>query len=292
MTMIHTIKNEFLTVSAENEGAQPLSIKKTGDPCEYLWQGDPQFWNRRAPILFPIVGTLKNNQYTIQGKTYTLPIHGFARNKDFALFCKNENSLVFRLTEDEQTLLCYPFRFALQIRYHLEKNCLNVEYRVQITDDKILRFSIGGHPGFNAPLEPGERLTDYFLEFEKAENLLRYVPVNGLLTSGVPVLLKQGNILFLSPDPFQNGTLIIKNPESEKFFLKNKKTKRWVCVELSGFPFLALWKRSEEAPYVCVEPWFGIPDPVDASGDFTTKQGIISLEPGNLFSCNYRIIIQ
>jgi len=290
--MLYKLNNDSLDVTIESLGAELRSIRKKNDNAEYLWQGDPRHWNRRSPVLFPIVGTVKNNQYIFEGKTYTLGIHGFARDKQFELISKEENLILFQIEENVETLKIYPFRFNLKIEYRLDANRLKVEYRVLNTDKKRIWFSIGGHPGFNCPLEPGTVWSDYFLEFEKPEHLYRYVPVKGLIAGGEIVPLKQGRILPLSPYPFQDSTLIVKDPKSGRISLKSDRTKRSVIVEFPGFTYLALWNRSEQAPYVCIEPWMGTADPVDSNQEFTTKEGLLSLDPGKTFSCSYDIMIQ
>ena len=290
--MLHTLTNDSLDVTIKSLGAELLSIRKKNNNAEYLWQGDPKHWNRRSPVLFPIVGTVKNNQYIYEKKTYTLSIHGFARDKQFELITKEENLILFQLKEDAETLKNYPFRFNLQIEYRLDANRLKVEYRVLNTDNKKIWFSIGGHPGFNCPLDPETSWGDYFLEFEKNETVRRYIPVNGLIGEGEIVPLNEGKILPLHPYPFQGGTLLVKNPKSQRISLKSDKTNRSVTLEFPGFAYLALWNRSQDAPFICIEPWMGTADPVDSNQEFTTKEGILSLDPGKTFSCTFTITIK
>ena len=286
------MQNSSLVINVNTLGAELTSIKKPNDPVEYLWQADPKYWNRRSPVLFPIIGTVKNNQYIFEGNFYTLPIHGFARNMEFSVVKNEKDLLLFEIRENQATLAVYPFRFILQIEYRLNESALEVEYRVINSDSKTIWFSIGGHPGFNCPLEPGTVMADYVLEFEKPETLYRYIPVNGLIGRGVIVPLTGEKILPLYPYPFQGGTLIIKNPKSQWISLKSDKTERSVTVEFPGFSYLALWNRSLEAPYVCIEPWMGTADPVDTNQEFTTKEGILSLDPGKTFTCVFTTMIQ
>jgi galactose mutarotase-like enzyme len=289
--MIYQLKNDVLAIQVQSAGAELVSIRDVKDPAEYLWQGDSKFWNRRAPVLFPIVGALKNTQYQFDGKTCALPQHGFARDHEFDLEVGKKDKIIFSLNDDENTLKNYPFHFTLKIEYELNGNRIIVAYRVINTDEKKIWFSIGAHPGFNCPFVSGTLTRDYFLEFDKAEKAFLYKGEKGIISSGEAVLLEGGKILRLNPDPFKAETIIIKNPHSASVSLKHPECEKSVTVEYPGFPWLALWKGVPEAPYVCIEPWYGIADFKDASGDLTQKEGILSLEPGSEFSCQHTIII-
>ncbi|MDQ3290846.1 MAG: aldose 1-epimerase family protein, partial [Bacteroidota bacterium] len=146
--MMHTLQNDTFQIGVQEHGAELCSFKNTQTNLEYIWQADPAIWARHAPVLFPIVGKLKDNQYTYKGKSYTLPQHGFARDHAFTLESKTENSLTFLLQQSEASLNNYPFDFRLFISYRLEENALTVAYRVENPSDKNLYFSLGAHPGF------------------------------------------------------------------------------------------------------------------------------------------------
>lgn len=289
--MIYQIQNDDLVIQVQSLGAELTGIRDAKDRTEYLWQGDARFWNRRAPVLFPIVGALKNEQYQFGGKTYSLPQHGFARDFLFDLEAREKDRLIFALNDDENTLKNFPFHFILKIEYELNGNKIIVGYRVINTDEKKMWFSIGAHPGFNCPFVPGTLTRDYFLEFDIAEEAFLYKGEKGIISTAEPVPLEDGKILRFNPDPFRSETIIIKNPRSASVSLKHPECEKSVTVEYPGFPYLALWKGVPEAPYVCIEPWFGIADFKDSGPDLTQKEGILSLEPGSEFSCQHTIII-
>jgi galactose mutarotase-like enzyme len=291
MDQVFQIRNDDLIIQVQNLGAELASIRDAKDQTEYLWHGNPKFWNRRAPVLFPIVGALIDKQYRFEGKTHSLPQHGFARDCLFDLDVGKKDKLVFSLSDDENTRKNYPFCFTLEIEYELNGNRLMVGYRVINTDQKRIWFSIGAHPGFNCPFIPNTFTKDYFLEFNNVEEPLLFKGENGIISTGEPVSLEDNKILRLNPDPFQSETIIIKNPRSTSVSLKHPESEKSITVEYPGFPYLALWKGVPEAPYVCIEPWFGIADFKDASGDLTEKEGIFPLVPGNEFSCQHTIII-
>lgn len=291
MVQIFQIHNDDLIIQVQSLGAELASIRDAKDRTEYLWQGNPKFWNRRAPVLFPIVGALKNKEYRFEEKTFSLPQHGFARDCAFDLDVGKNNKLVFSLNEDENSMINFPFCFNLRIEYELNGNRLVVEYRVINTDEKTIWFSIGAHPGFNCPFIPETSTRDYFLEFDNPEKTLLYKGENGIISTGEPVSQEDNKILRLNPDPFRSETIIIKNPNSTRISLKHPESEKTITVEYPEFPYLALWKGVPEAPYVCIEPWFGIADFQNASGDLTEKEGILSLEPGAEFSCQHTIII-
>ncbi len=177
---MHTLQNNSFQINVQEHGAELCSFKNTQTDLEYIWQADPAIWARHAPVLFPTVGKLKNNQFTYQGKSYTLPQHGFARDYAFTLKSKTENSLTFVLEQSEATLIHFPFSFRLCISYRLEENTLTVSYRVENPASTNLYFSLGAHPGFACPLFPDEQFSDYYLQFEKSEGIKRYLLDQGL----------------------------------------------------------------------------------------------------------------
>ena len=290
--MVAIIINECLKLTAKSSGAELVSIKNTFTNKEYLWQGDPEFWGRRAPILFPIVGKVNGNKYKIEGNTYNLPQHGFARDMHFERIDQQDNTLTYLLKSNEETLKVYPFKFELTVTYKLDKNKVVVSYEVKNTDDKNIWFSIGAHPAFNCPLEKNETINDYYLEFEKTENADACVLKDGLITEKMIPVLKNTNKLQLSTELFENDALIFKNLRSSIVKLKSNKSGHEVIVDFTGFPYLAFWSKSGGAPFVCIEPWYGIADTVGYSGEFKEKDGIKNLAKGKKFNSEYTIEIR
>ena len=287
--MIGSIENDFLKISVKNSGAELIGIKNKKNNYEYLWQGDPKFWARRAPILFPIVGKLKDNTYKAEGKSFQLLQHGFARDMHFELIEKENSFLIYSLKHSAETLKNYPYKFELFIKYDLSKNTLKVTYEVRNMDSKKMLFSIGGHPAFNCPIVHNEKFNDCFLEFETKENAERYVLKDGLLTTATEPVLKDEKILPLNHELFAKDALVFKGLKSEYVALKSRRSKAKLTFNFKGFPYLGIW--SKPGPFVCIEPWYGHADYENAGGELKDKEGILSLEKGKIFSCDYKIEI-
>lgn len=284
---MHSITNGILNVYVKSRGAELCSLKDSGGN-ELLWQADPAVWNRHAPVLFPIVGKLLNGRYELNGKTYELPPHGFARDMKFSLVEQSESLLVFQLLPTEATRACYPFEFSLTITYRLSGNCLGIEYAVRNTGSSAMPFSMGAHPAFNlhGPVE------ECFLEFEKAETLNTVLlGGKGLLTDETAPVLANTNILPLSKTLFDRDALIFMNAKSEKITLGSHKSSRRLTVEFPGFPQLGIWAKPG-APFVCIEPWYGYADTEQPYGDIWNKPGIRLLPAGETFTCTHRISVE
>lgn len=292
-----TLENEVLKVEAAERGAELTSIKTKRDNVEYLWIAEPSVWGRHAPILFPIVGKVKNNTYRLDEATYNLNQHGFARDMDFQVIEKDFNKSIFKASWNDETIQKYPYKFELEVHYYLEGNNIKIMYKVRNKDDKEIYFSIGAHPGFNCPLigdnqSQNLKFEDYYFEFENRETVER-IPINeeGLLKNGSTPFLYDSNIIRLSRELFKRDALIFKDLNSKKISLKNIKNSKVVSVSFDGFPYLGLWSKYKEAPFVCIEPWYGHADFEDFEGDFREKDGVIKLPQGEEFSCSYNITI-
>jgi galactose mutarotase-like enzyme len=288
--MVASIENDFLKVSAKASGAELISIKNKNNNLDYLWQGDPQFWGRRAPVLFPIVGKLKNNTYRAEGKEFQLPQHGFARDSHFDLVKASAESIFYSLKSSEETLKFYPYQFELNISYTLIQNRLEVKYQVKNSDNKKIWFSIGGHPAFNCPLGPNEKFNDYFLEFEQKENSETHLISDGLLNGKTEALLKNSNRIELNEKIFSKDALIFMGLKSSAVTMKSSSSAVSINFNFKGFPALGIW--SKPGPFVCIEPWYGHADTIDFNGELNEKPGILSLEQGKEFSCVYAIEIE
>lgn len=286
------LTNEYLTVEVNKSGAELSSIKLNSDNTEYLWQANSHFWGRRAPILFPIVGKLSNDEYTYNDKVYSLTQHGFARDMDFEVYDAASDKVTYLLNSSDVTLKRYPFRFQLFISYTLDDNEVIVEYTVKNVDSDVMYFSIGAHPGFNCPLLAGENMEDYYLEFECNEDISTFFVENGLLAKKSEVFLKDERMVNLSPELFRRDAVILKGLKSNKVSLKSKVSDKAITIDYKGFPYLGIWSMPEGAPFICIEPWYGIADSVDSTGDYKTKEGILCLEPSQEFRCQYSIVIK
>jgi galactose mutarotase-like enzyme len=290
--MIHYIQNENYTVGVQERGAELGSFRNILANLEYIWQADPAIWSRHAPVLFPLVGRLKDDTYEYQGQSYTLPQHGFARDQVFRVVDKSATTLGFELVDSPKTLLNYPFRFKLRINYRLEENKLTVDYEVQNTGSEDLYFSIGGHPGFSCPLFPekGEVFSDYFLQFEKPETLARYLIEDGLQTGETePVPLMNNTDLPLQYELFEKDAIVLKNIASEKLSMRSNLHGHGLNFTFRGYPYLGIWTKGENAPFICLEPWHGIAGSIDGPTELTQKEGIKKLSAGDVFTCAYTI---
>jgi galactose mutarotase-like enzyme len=275
--MISQIQNNILAVSVSSKGAELQSIinKETG--LEYLWNGDAKFWAKKSPVLFPIVGSLKNNSYEYEGKIYHLGRHGFARDMDFLIEKQSEDEIFFSLSDNAEILLNYPFHFKFSIKYSLEKNKLIVEYNIENTGDDKMYFSVGGHPAFKVPLADETVFADYFLQFDSIENIGRYpLSADGLIEANTIPVLNNTDILPLQKTLFYKDALVFKDIRSNNISLKSNKTIHGLNIQLMNFPYLGIWN-AKDADFVCIEPWCGIADNVTASGNLIEKEGINEL---------------
>ncbi len=287
--MIETLENNLLSISVDSQGAELVSVKHADSGVERMWSGDKRYWDRHAPVLFPIIGSLKNNRYRVGGKSYEMSQHGFARNMGFTLLHKDATSLLYELQHSEETLAVYPFRFVFQIGYCLSGNKVSVHYSVMNPHVKQMFFSLGGHPGFACPVENGESFSDYYIEFEKKETSPRLTVENSLFTGETEQFLKDDDTINLSHKLFSDDALVFKNLKSRWIALKSAKSDRSVRVEFRGFPYLGIWSAKGKAPFLCIEPWFGLADSSDFDGDLSEKEGIESLESGKSFQCKYSL---
>lgn len=288
--MIEAIENEFLKIEIETAGAELRSIYHKIKKREFLWQGDPEFWPRRAPVLFPIVGKLKGNEYKVDGKIFKLTQHGFARDKEFATFKTNDSKVTFALISDKDSIKVYPFDFELKITYELIQNTLKVYYEVINPGEDQIYFSIGAHPGFICPVNSNEKFEDYYIEFEKEETLSRHLLDEGLFNGKTEAILNDSRILDLNYDLFLKDAIVLKNMRSTYLILKSKSSDHSLKFEFSKFPYFGIWTKPN-APFICLEPWCGIADNINVEGELKEKEGIIILRKGEIFDRNYSITI-
>lgn len=275
--MNHKIQNDMLCVAVKEQGAELCSIFSKATNIEYLWQGNPDVWYGQSPILFPIVGRLIDDQYILNGKEYTMPKHGLARKRPFTLQSIHENEMTFIQSEDEETLKAYPYKFDLLIKFTLEGKTLSVEHSVVNKNDDVMYFSLGAHPGFNC--EIGDEL-----EFEKNETLdtEKIDLVESLRIPETARVLTDARTIKITEHLFDEDALILSGIQSEYVTLKSKKHNRTIKFTLGGAPYLGIWAKPG-APYVCIEPWFGVNDSYEKKSDFSQKDQIQSIPAGETF---------
>jgi len=292
--MIYSLENNEIKIKIDSFGAELKSLISIDENIEYLWQGDPKFWNRSSPVLFPIVGKLLDNSYIYKNKEYFMSQHGFARDKEFLLVKQNETMLKFLLKDDENSLKIYPFSFELYITYEIKNRSLKVSYDVVNKSNDKMYFSIGAHPAFNWTLDENiEKQEDYYFEFETLkENGLNRFPLleNGISTNLENIKLKDKK-LAISKDIFRNDALIFKNENINNIKLKNSINNRFIQMNFEGFSYLGLWSKPSGAAFVCIEPWCGIADFIGSNKKLENKVGINILERDDTFSKFYCVKI-
>ncbi len=287
---MHSIENDILRITTKSQGAELRSIFKKSSSKEYLWQADSAFWGRHAPVLFPIVGRLKDDQYYIGKKAYTMKQHGLARNLEFSMVNNDGYSIIFELKATPKTLKQYPFPFLLNIQYTLKENDLIVYYKVTNPAKRPLYFSIGGHPAFNCPLHKGAKRSDYQLVFEKKETAKTQRLTNGIRNNKTESILKKEQILKITKTLFDEDALVFENLKSDKVSLQKGK-KKVLTFDFKGFPYLGIWSKNQKSPFICIEPWYGIADKKNHSQQLSEKEGIIKLNGKESFDCYYTITI-
>ena len=279
--MIITLSNNKISASINTIGAELIQLEK--DNKNYIWTVDEAFWNKTSPILFPIVGRLKNDSYSINGKTYELPRHGFARNFEFEVEHQTENSVVFLLTENPETLKQYPFQFELRLQYELIENSLKISYSVLNKSQEIMPFSIGAHPAFAIE----DSFSDYSLQFIEAEEFVSYELENEQFSNSFRKINSENGQINLDYSLFEKDALVFKHLKSDKLTLL-KGNQPYLSVEFEGFPFLGIWTKPN-APFLCIEPWCGLADNVNHNGNIFEKEGINLIQPSEKFSRTIQI---
>lgn len=281
----------MLKIHTKSLGAELTSIQRNGK--EILFQGAKEldnngniYWGRQAPILFPIVGQLKNSKTQIEGKIYEMSQHGFARDMEFEEISKTENKHHYMLKYNEETQKRYPYKFELHVIYEVNDNTLTVRYQVENIDDKTIYFGLGGHPAFNCDYSNGE----YEIVFPEQEDEIEFLKLkDGLIDTERALNILQDNKIRLKGDTFDNDAVIMKNIKSNKVILQNYKTNQKILeFDFSGFPYLALWSK-KEAPFVCIEPWQNTADRIDGTQIYKQKENIIELLRDKIFECKYSI---
>ena len=290
--MIYSLENSSIKITASTHGGEIHSITSKVDGTEYLWDGNPECWKYHAPILFPIVGKVVDSKYRVDGKTYELPQHGLARTSEFKLDSKTDNEVTFELTFSEESLKVYPYKFSLKSTYTLDDNTVKVTYSVKNLDNKKIYFSIGTHPAFICPITQNEKLEDCYLEFSEKETSDRKVlTTEGYLSHNENECLNSTDVLTLSKELFKDDALVFDNLKSDKITIKSRNNSKALTVDFNGFPYMGIWAPKAGAPFVCIEPWFGHADYEDFNGEFSKKEGIITLEVEKEFSCTYKVTV-
>lgn len=290
--MEYSIENEFLRIAVRQAGAELCRIQSKVTGTDFMWNADPDIWPSYAPVLFPVIGAIKNGFVRYNGKDYAVPRHGIVRNNpEVNLIEQTDSSLTFGLKSSAETLEIYPFEFDFQITYRLDAHKILQSYKVVNSGEEQMLFSLGGHPAFRCPIHEGEGYTDYYLEFEAIENDSTWLLTkDGLVGNETNKIFDNTNKLHLDHHFFDNDALIFKHLVSKQVSLRSTKSTQVVTVRFDDFPYLGIWAKPK-GNFVCIEPWLGIADSADSDQNFETKEGILKLAAGDLFTANFSIEI-
>lgn len=289
--MIYILENDNLRVKVSSLGAEMQSIRRVADGTEYLWQGEAQYWARRASNLFPVCGRLWENQYIYRGNTYEMGSHGFARGKEWEVIHQKATALTLQLKPDEETLAAYPFRFVLEMTYSLSEDSLSVTTIVRNEDDKEMPFSIGGHPGFNVPLAEGTEYEDYKLVFDAPCQPLQFVcDENCFFLDKLTLFpLEENQVLPLRHSLFDHDAIFLQKA-ARGVTLCSDKSERSVHVAFPDSPYLGIWHTPRsDAPFVCLEPWVQSPSRAGEVANIENKADMICLAPNEAYRNTYTI---
>ena len=271
------IENDHLVVKINEKGSELQSIQLNG--IEYLWQADPNYWGKHSPVLFPIVGELKEGKYIFENKEYHLPRHGFARDKLFEATQTSGTSSIFTLHSDADTLTIYPFKFIFQVQYEIKQHTLYCSYIVQNVNEGDMYFSVGGHPAFNVPLNDNLKYDDYSLAFNNDTSLKRFLLDIGLTNDKTETVELDDKKLHLKSSLFYKDAIVLKHLSSDQIELYSDKDPHGLKFRFEGFPYFGIWA-AKDAAFVCLEPWCGIADNIHHNYLLTKKEGIQELAAG------------
>ncbi|MEO9021238.1 MAG: aldose 1-epimerase family protein [Ginsengibacter sp.] len=271
------IKNDHLVVTISEKGAELQSIQLNA--LEYLWQADSNYWGKHAPVLFPIIGELKDGKYIFDDKEYHLSRHGFARDKTFEAKQTADTSAIFTLHSSADTLAVYPFQFVFQIQYEIKEHTLYCSYIVQNVNEGDMYFSVGGHPAFNVPLNDKLHYEDYTLSFNNDTTLQCFLLDHGLTNDRTETIALDDKKLPLQSSLFYNDAIVLKHTSSDQIKLYSDKDPHGLTFTFKDFPYFGIWA-AKDAPFVCLEPWCGIADNIHHDYQLTNKEGINKLAAG------------
>ncbi|MGL4912024.1 MAG: aldose 1-epimerase family protein [Romboutsia sp.] len=289
---MYILENENLIIESKSSGAELTRIFSTKLNKEILWNADSNFWGRHSPILFPIVGKLQDNETVIEDSTYNMSQHGFARDMDFDILNRDENTITYKLVSNSNTKKLYPYSFELLVKYTLLNSSVEIQWTVINTDDKEIYFSIGAHPAFNLNFNNCDSLSDYYLEFKHRGNVDKIL-LNGPYADN-KVSIEDIKTLSICNDSFKNDALIYTN--IDQISLRSNKCNEVIKVDFKDFPLVGIWtpyykETNSTAPFLCIEPWYGLADSVDYNKTFKNKNYINTLSIGEIFSTSYSITI-
>jgi len=292
--MQYLLQNEKIIVQVDTKGGGIVSIKDFNG-LEYLWQGDATYWSGQAPVMFPICGSLRNNKAIIGNNNLcNMERHGIVRKLEFSHIAQTEDSITFSIRSNTESKTKYPYDFELQITYTIKLYTITTSYNVINLNSEPMPYFIGGHPGFNCPLLPGERFEDYIIEFEKPEIALcpESIPSTGLInTDNRTLILQNEAVLPLKHSYFSIDGLIFDQLKSRSVKLTNPNTGKGIKLDFSDFSYFILWSTSNQGPFVALEPWTGVSTCNNESDVFEEKRNVKILPPYQIAKHSFDITV-
>lgn len=285
------ISNEKITVQVDSMGAELKSLKDVAADREYMWNADPQYWKRTSPVLFPLVGGVRNGVYRLDGREYPMGQHGFARDMEFRLKSQVAHEIWFTLESDEETLARYPYPFVLELGYELADRTVIVKWRVKNPSKEPMYFSIGGHPAFLCPITEGTKQSDYAIRFDTEGQIVSSCLDAGVVSGMTMTYRLKDGILPVTEHLFDGDALVIERDQAHKAALVTPDGRDYLTVEFDA-PLFGIWSPpKKQAPFICIEPWYGRCDRADYEGDWTGREWMQSLDAGETFAADYKITI-
>lgn len=285
------ISNDKITVQVDGMGAELKSLKEVASGREYMWNGDPRYWKRTSPVLFPLVGGVRGGVYRLNDREYPMDQHGFARDMEFKLKSQVAHEIWFVLESNADTLAKYPYPFVLELGYELVDRSLIVKWRVKNPAKEIMYFSIGGHPAFLCPIMEGTKQSDYAIRFDTDEKVVSSCLDKGLVGGMTMIYNLKDGILPVTEHLFDGDALVIEHDQAHKVALITPDGRDYLTVEFDA-PLFGIWSPPKKrAPFICIEPWYGRCDRADYTGDWTEREWIQQIGAGETFASDYRIII-
>ena len=289
--MVYTLENEYLAIHVKQAGAELCGIRSQRTGLEYMWDAQPEVWANSAPVLFPVIGMMKNGGYYYKNQWYSMLRHGFARNNPNFVLTDDTHGLRFSLGHSPETLAMFPFEFRLNVNFTLHGQTVRVEHQVHNLGNETMYFSLGAHPAFRCPRHWGEAYSDYYLEFNQPENSARWqVGTQGLIGTKTTPFFDHTRRLMLDKELFAGDALVFKDLKSTEIALRSTQSQEVLTVQFDGFPYMGIWAKYG-GNFVCIEPWQGIADSETATGLIEEKEGIIALAAGASHTATYSVRI-
>lgn len=286
----YVLKNEAISIEINSRGAELKSLKKLSTGTEYMWKADPAFWGRTAPILFPFVGSVNHKEYRTKGKAWPMNQHGFARDMEFTVDSESESEIWFALSDSGETREKYPFAFVLKLGYRLLPSGVEVCWQVENPGDEELPFSIGGHPAFNCPIDPETKKTGCYLRFDTEKSVASTRIRDGLVINEKGVYELEGGYLEVTDHLFDCDTLLLEDYQVKQVSLCRADKTPYITVSMDA-PVYGIWSPSCDAPFICIEPWYGRCDREGFTGDLKEREWGNIAAPGEVWKASYRITV-